>query len=95
MLSCATKSQPASKLGIPGLADYPLACLWLYQREINRTLFDVWHAFICCCCPDVGMQLHAETPVGPAERQDVPLVTFLSSLTRLLGLEQLAVHRKT
>ena len=42
-----------------------------------------------------GMQLHAETPVGPAERQDVPLVTFLSSLTRLLGLEQLAVHRKT
>lgn len=29
--SCATKSRPASKLGIPGLADYPLACLWLYH----------------------------------------------------------------
>lgn len=54
---CATKSQPASKLGIPGLADYPLACLWLYQREINRTLFDVWHAFI------VAVVLSQNTPL--------------------------------
>lgn len=51
MLSCATKSQPASKLGIPRLAVYPLACLWLYHRGVNRALFDVWHAFICRCCP--------------------------------------------
>lgn len=41
------------------------------------------------------MQLHAETPVRPAEWQDVPLVAFLSSVSGLLILEQLAVCRKT
>lgn len=41
------------------------------------------------------MWLHAETPVGPAEWQDVPLVAFLSSIGGLLALEELAVHRKT
>lgn len=51
MLYCATKSQPASKLGIPDLAVGPLARLELYHREINRTPFDVWHAFICGRCP--------------------------------------------
>lgn len=41
------------------------------------------------------MQLHAETPVRPAEWQDVPLVAFVSSVSGLLILEQLAVCRKT
>lgn len=41
------------------------------------------------------MQLHAETPVGPTERQDVSLVALVSSVARLLALEQLAVHGKT
>lgn len=43
----------------------------------------------------VRMRLHAETPVGPAERRDMPLVAFMSSVTGLLALEQLAVHRET
>lgn len=41
------------------------------------------------------MRLHAETPVGPAEWQDVPPVAFVSSVSGLLALEQLAVHRQT
>lgn len=41
------------------------------------------------------MQLHAETPVGLAEGHVVPLVALLSSVTRLLALEQLVVQSET
>lgn len=41
------------------------------------------------------MQLHAETPVRLAERHGVPLVALLSSVTRLLALEQLVVQSET
>lgn len=41
------------------------------------------------------MQLHAETPVGLAEGHGVPLVALLSSVTRLLALEQLVVQSET
>lgn len=53
-----------------------------------------------CRCPipeytSVRMRLHAETPVGPAEGHGVPLAVLLSSVTRLLALEQLVVQSET
>lgn len=102
MLSHLTESLLRRRLAFLAPAAPPLACLQPdRRRELIGPPFDVWHAFICGCCPlpectSARMQLHAGTPVGLAEGRGSPPHALMSSVAGLLlARDQLVVQGET